>query len=299
MPELLLSLLANPLPPLVLWGVVVWLFAVGACIGSFLNVVIYRLPAGLSLLHPPSRCPRCETPIRASDNVPIFGWLWLHGRCRQCKAKISARYPAVELLTALVFVVLALVEPLDGGRNLPAAQAKLTQNELWGIYAYHLFLLCSLICAAFTEFDGNSIGKRLMLPGLIVGIAAPMVWPHLRPTGTLIGGTPWLTSLMEAAIGAALGYVVELASQLWQPKMRSAASLPISFAIALSWVGAFLGWQAAVGLAAAAVVTHLLARIIGQVVPGISRLGLIACLAPWAFAWIVEWRMIAETLGRL
>jgi leader peptidase (prepilin peptidase)/N-methyltransferase len=75
----------------------------GALIGSFLNVVAYRLPRHESLLHPGSRCPRCETPIKPYDNVPVLGWLWLRGRCRACGAAISWRYPLVEAVTALLY----------------------------------------------------------------------------------------------------------------------------------------------------------------------------------------------------
>lgn len=78
-------------------------FIFGAAVGSFLNVVIYRLPASLSLLHPPSHCPKCSHRLGITENVPILGWLWLKGRCRWCKAQISLRYPSVELLTGLLF----------------------------------------------------------------------------------------------------------------------------------------------------------------------------------------------------
>src|ERR1700759_3894269 len=74
----------------------------GAIVGSFLNVVAYRLPRKESLLHPGSRCPQCETPIKPYDNVPVLGWLWLRGRCRACGASISWRYPLVEALTGLL-----------------------------------------------------------------------------------------------------------------------------------------------------------------------------------------------------
>lgn len=80
-------------------------FVLGACIGSFLNVVIYRVPAGVSLLHPPSRCPHCKTRLKAYDNVPILGWLWLKGRCRYCHSSISVRYPLIEAVTAVLFVL--------------------------------------------------------------------------------------------------------------------------------------------------------------------------------------------------
>jgi len=101
------------------WLIAVWLFALGGAFGSFLNVVIYRLPAGMSLLRPGSHCPACKRPIRWFDNVPILGWLILRGRCRDCRAKISARYPTIEAITAGLFLLLAVVECLRDGANLP------------------------------------------------------------------------------------------------------------------------------------------------------------------------------------
>lgn len=80
-------------------------FTFGACIGSFLNVVVYRIPAGISLIHPPSRCPQCLHGLGVTENVPVLGWLWLKGRCRWCKTKISSRYPIVEAVTGLIFVL--------------------------------------------------------------------------------------------------------------------------------------------------------------------------------------------------
>ncbi|MGL5939379.1 MAG: prepilin peptidase [Waterburya sp.] len=81
----------------------IFAFTFGACIGSFLNVVVYRLPANLSLIQPPSRCPRCLHKLGITENVPVFGWLWLRGCCRWCQAKISSRYPLVEAFTGLIF----------------------------------------------------------------------------------------------------------------------------------------------------------------------------------------------------
>ena len=84
---------------------ILFVFILGASVGSFLNVVAYRVPAGLSLLFPPSRCPQCLNQLKAYDNVPIFGWLHLKGRCRYCKTRISARYPIVEAFTSIVFLL--------------------------------------------------------------------------------------------------------------------------------------------------------------------------------------------------
>lgn len=87
----------------------VFAFLLGACFGSFLNVCIGRWPAGMSVVRPPSRCPSCERPIRAYENVPIFGWIALRGRCAGCASPISAQYPLVELLIALVWLSAAVV----------------------------------------------------------------------------------------------------------------------------------------------------------------------------------------------
>src|SRR3954463_9445159 len=87
--------------------------AFGAVIGSFLNVVIHRLPRGESLVSPPSRCPGCEAEIKPYDNVPVLSWLLLRGRCRRCGAGISARYPAIEALTALAFAAVVAARGAD------------------------------------------------------------------------------------------------------------------------------------------------------------------------------------------
>src|SRR3954471_17634683 len=87
---------------------VVVAFLSGLLIGSFLNVVAWRLPRGESLAHPPSRCPHCETPVKPYDNVPVLAWFWLRGRCRACRAPISARYPIVEAATAALYAAVVV-----------------------------------------------------------------------------------------------------------------------------------------------------------------------------------------------
>src|SRR3569832_62853 len=87
-------------------------------------MVVYRLTFGYSLVHPGSRCPQCKTPLAARDNIPIFGWLWLRGRCRYCGLPISARYPLVELLGACMFALVAAAGPLAGGANLPGFDSR-------------------------------------------------------------------------------------------------------------------------------------------------------------------------------
>src|SRR5262245_3332390 len=85
--------------------IILFIFALGACVGSFLNVVVWRLPRDESLITPPSRCPQCGTRLAWYDNVPIFGWIFLQGECRYCHKPISARYPIVEFVTAALFTL--------------------------------------------------------------------------------------------------------------------------------------------------------------------------------------------------
>jgi len=102
------------------WLLAAWLTVLGGVIGSFLNVVVYRLPRGKSLVAPGSHCPLCGKPIRWYDNVPVLGWIALRGRCRDCRAPIAMRYPLVEAVAAATFGLLAVVEFGSRGANLPA-----------------------------------------------------------------------------------------------------------------------------------------------------------------------------------
>lgn len=136
----------------------VWLAALGGAIGSFLNVVVYRVPAGMSLIQPGSHCPACKHPIRWHDNVPVLSWIVLGGRCRDCGAAISVRYLVVEAVSAALFLVLGLVE----GLSLESAEAA-------AIVAYHLVLLCTLLAAGLIEGDQARLPWRLALPAAAVG----------------------------------------------------------------------------------------------------------------------------------
>ncbi|HEX5102369.1 MAG TPA: prepilin peptidase, partial [Pirellulaceae bacterium] len=120
-----------------------WLFCVGASVGSFLNVVVYRLPRGMNLLYPASRCPSCLHPIRLRDNIPILGWLLLGGRCRDCQARISPRYLVVELIVAGVFLAAWFAEAhFPPGRIAAGAMAYLPHDPsyqalFWCAYGLH------------------------------------------------------------------------------------------------------------------------------------------------------------------
>lgn len=129
------------------WIIVVFIFAFGCCIGSFLNVVIYRLPREKSLVHPGSACPQCGRPIRFYDNIPLLSWLILRARCRHCKAPISPRYFIVELLTGSLFLGVYLAYFHTSIRPTMGIEGS------WFIYALHLVLIGAFIAASGIDLE--------------------------------------------------------------------------------------------------------------------------------------------------
>ncbi|MGI5939630.1 MAG: prepilin peptidase [Thermoleophilia bacterium] len=139
----------------------------GLVVGSFLNVVIHRLPLGESLIHPGSHCPCCGMPVRWYDNVPVVGWLLLRGRCRHCRESISVRYPLVEGLTGVLFVI-----------------AFWRLGIGWPLLLAWMFL-SAMICVAFIDVDHMIIPDKIVLPGALIGLVASVAisphdwWKHL------------------------------------------------------------------------------------------------------------------------
>jgi prepilin signal peptidase PulO-like enzyme (type II secretory pathway) len=291
-----LCLCASFSPPLWLC-VLLWLFVVGGAMGSFLNVVVYRLPRGMSLVWPGSHCPICSHAIRWHDNVPVLGWLILRGRCRDCRAPIAMRYPLVEALTALLFLLLAAAEAFSGGANLPGKPQSVLPElgaagyQAGGIYAFHLVLLCTLLPAALIEYDGQRIPWALGVPAMFVGLTAPAVWPFLHPVASGLGLSGAVGGLADGLAGLAAGTAVGCASMLAvrQQVKRGAMMAP-------QWIGLFLGWQAVVGLAAVVMVVAVgwtLLRRLGAAVPQIYLTGW------WAIGtvgWILFWRPLVEAV---
>lgn len=143
-------------------GVLLGLAAVlGLLIGSFLNVVAHRVPAGLSVVSPGSACPGCENPISARDNVPLLSWLLLRGRCRHCAMPISKRYPAVEALTAVAFVLAALPF-VPRGADLP------TPAQAIELIAF-LYLAAISVVLAVIDLDVRRLPDAIVLPAYAVG----------------------------------------------------------------------------------------------------------------------------------
>lgn len=125
----------------------------GLIIGSFLNVVVHRLPAGESLVTPGSRCPACETPIKPYDNVPVLSWLWLRGRCRSCGEPIPARYPLVEAATAALFAAVVLAKGFGA-------------EALLG-----LVLVAVLVAVTLIDLEHRIIPNRILLPAAVAALA--------------------------------------------------------------------------------------------------------------------------------
>ena len=201
--------MADPMIPA--WFVLAVAGAYGLVVGSFLNVVVHRLPRGMSLAKPGSHCPECGTPVRWFDNVPLLSYLLLGGRCRACKARISPRYPLVELACGAlaIAVVSRFGLTLDGGEAM--------------------LLVMLLLPLAFIDLENHLLPDVLTLPGIALGLA-----------GSLAGG---LVSIVDAAIGAALGAALPYAVIVAYRWLRGVEGMGLGDVKLLAMIGAFLGWH--------------------------------------------------------
>jgi leader peptidase (prepilin peptidase)/N-methyltransferase len=208
----------------------------GAIIGSFLNVVIHRLPREESIVLPSSRCPDCGAAIAFYDNVPVLSYLLLRGRCRGCKAHISARYPAVEALTALLWVAVAWHDGLTFA--LP----------------FDLIFVTAIIALIFIDAEHMILPNAITYPGMVFALIARLALPYLmgRPyfddLDTLVnampaGMPPWATSLVGALVGALIGGgSLWLMGWTWE-KLRGIEAMGLGDVKMMFMVGAYLGWR--------------------------------------------------------
>jgi leader peptidase (prepilin peptidase)/N-methyltransferase len=200
----------------------VWYFRVcsgvfGLFIGSFLNVCIYRIPRRKSIAYPPSFCPRCRTPIKFYDNIPVISYLLLRGRCRKCGQPIAARYPAVELLTGLLFFALAV-------------KFGLSWEFLRG-----LLLTGFLIVLSFIDLERQIIPDVISLPGIGAGLVSSLLVP-----GAIL---PQLRGLIPALLGGAVGaLLIWGAGWVWLKLARREGMGGGDIRLA-ALIGTFLGWQ--------------------------------------------------------
>ncbi len=231
-------------------------FAWGAMLGSFINVVVHRLPRGASIVTTPSRCPCCASAIRPWHNVPVFGWLMLRGRCRDCQAPIAATYPLVEAGCGAITMLLATTELVFGGRWLASAAGHHPigiDRLLWGDWS--LLVVCLLHCGVAVTIVVWSLldnvtwrlpTTRLAVPlvlSLCVVVAIPAAWPAGLWRG--IGLTPpWVDGLARSVAGIAVGAALGMAGRGQAVRW----GLPL--------LGSVLGWP---GVTIVAVVTGAIA----------------------------------------
>lgn len=231
--------------------IIAFIFFFGIVFGSFLNVCILRIPADLSIVAPASRCPRCQTEIKWYDNVPVFGWIWLRGKCRNCGLPISAMYPLVELATGLLFIACYL-------------EFGLTQATIkW------LFFTCLLIVLTITDL------RERMLPDLVnwPGFAAGVFFSAVVPSDD--GSAAWLCKtlfhqvpprhflgLLDALLGGAFGSFLLWGVAAAYKVVRGREGMGMGDVKMMAMVGAFLGVRGTF-------LTILLGTLLGTVI-GIS-----------------------------
>ena len=189
----------------------IFVFIFAAVIGSFLNVCICRIPLGLSIVHPPSNCPACHTKIRGYDNIPILSYLILRGRCRECRATISIRYPFVEFLSAVL--ALMLFEKFGLGADF---------------FVFTIFTF-ALVVITFIDFDHKIIPDRISLPGIPLGFLASLLLTRITYLDSLIG---------LVAGGGFLFFVALFYSLLFKKEGMGGGDIKL-----LAMIGAFVGWQ--------------------------------------------------------
>jgi leader peptidase (prepilin peptidase)/N-methyltransferase len=206
-------------------GIVVFLF--GLVAGSFVNVVIHRLPRGESVVFPGSHCPACGAPIHAYDNVPVFSWLLLRGRCRACRAPIAVRYPLIELANAVLWVAVYLRAPG------------------WADFASGAFLCSACLALLAIDADFRILPDRITLTGIVVGVALSF-FSRVR--------TP-LSSAAGAALGAGGLWLVAFLYEKW----KKVEGMGLGDVKMLGMIGALLG-------ASGVIVSVLLASVTGSLV---------------------------------
>lgn len=206
------------MPALIIGGV-------GLLIGSFLNVVVFRVPNGKSVVSPPSACPECASRIRSRDNIPVISWLLLRGRCRDCGAGISPRYPLVELGTAALFAVIAL---------WASSRVALGALGTLGMVAWSIELIAFLylgavsVALALIDLDTHTLPNRILLPASIVAAVA-------LPAVAILRGDPG--QLFGAALGGISLFALYLAMALAYPGGMGFGDVKLAGVL-----GIFLGW---------------------------------------------------------
>jgi leader peptidase (prepilin peptidase)/N-methyltransferase len=289
-----------------------WFFLIGGSIGSFLNVVVYRCPRGLSLLGI-SQCPKCATQIQARDNIPVLGWLLLRGRCRACNQVISFRYPCVEFTVGIIVLTLALVEICAYGINLPSRVMEPPSGESWvigqprwelaALWLYHMTLLISLLGWTLINRDRFPVPASLFAFTAGVGLVVPLLQPLVQPvpwgTQPSLTGVRWhvagvmATSAAGAAVGAICGCLLGKLGILIDISYGTRRQQLVEGTTAMAIGGLFLGWQAALAVALITLVMRALTLGVSLRSPGVSSLPPMFAVFLAVALQILAWRFLA------
>ncbi|MBK8096471.1 MAG: prepilin peptidase [Planctomycetes bacterium] len=219
----------------------------GACVGSFLNVVIYRLPQedpARRSLGGRSHCPQCGKQIAWHDNVPVLGWLWLRGRARCCGGPIAARYPMVEALTAVLFAVLAHWPPFG-----PVVIAGADGTAIWNGMALAAFLLHAtfvsvLVACSFIDYDHRILPDAMTIRGMWFFLLASLFVPGLAGSvGEAPSLNPTAESLLASGLGLGVGMGVTAAIRSGASALFGRQAMGLGDVKFLGMVGAVLGWK--------------------------------------------------------
>jgi len=195
-----------------LWIILAVVFILGAIIGSFLNVCIYRIPAGVSIVFPASRCPACSSGLRWYHNIPILSYVFLRGKCAYCAKKISLRYPSIEALNGLLFVLVFY--------HFGVSTISLV---------FFLFV-SALVVITFIDLDYQIIPDAISLPGIVVGFCCSFLLPWVG----------WQNSLFGLLLGGgSLFAVASVYEFLTKKEGMGGGDIKL-----LAMIGAFLGWKA-------------------------------------------------------
>ena len=244
-------------PANIFWAWAAFAFVFGTLIGSFLNVVIYRVPAGLSVVKPASRCPACETPIRWYDNIPIVSWLVLRGKCRACKSEIPWRYAGVEALTGVLSAAV-FYQQFGGMLRATALPAEEVLLGSFLIYLLHFAFVALLVAIAFVDLDHYLIPHEFTVPGIALGLAAPWIIDAALSERAMLYVWPPVTPWMSLA-GALGGYLAIIAIFYLYLAVRGVEGMGGGDATLMALVGAWLGLPALVFVLFAASLQGLIA----------------------------------------
>ncbi|HEN20998.1 MAG: prepilin peptidase [Deltaproteobacteria bacterium] len=214
-------------------------FLFGLALGSFLNVCIYRIPAKISIIRPPSNCPRCGEKIRFYDNIPLLSFILLYGKCRYCHDKISWRYPAVEITAGLLSIAL------------------FTRYGFSYQYIILLFFTLALVTVSFIDLDHQIIPDIISLPGILAGLIVSLFSEHLLWHDSLIG---------IIAGGGSLFLIGKLYELITGKEGIGGGDVKL-----LAMIGAWMGWKA---LPLIVLMSSLIGAIIGSVFLLLSGKGL-------------------------